>query len=79
MFGLCCSCINFYVAQTRDKLGPNYYKKDLAEKIKYSKSNVNPAVKQVRFLFWFQYVVQEGAWYWAQKSYGYFNCSVRLD
>ncbi|XP_070195586.1 TBC1 domain family member 2B-like [Littorina saxatilis] len=38
-------CINFYVAQTRDKLGPMYYKKDLGERIKSSKSN--PAVKQI--------------------------------
>ncbi|KAL8570031.1 hypothetical protein ACOMHN_036308 [Nucella lapillus] len=38
-------CINFYVGQTRDKLGPLYYKKDLGERIKNSKSN--PAVKQI--------------------------------
>nr|KAG5694202.1 hypothetical protein BaRGS_027178 [Batillaria attramentaria] len=38
-------CVNFYVGQTRDKLGPQYYKKDLGEKIKQSK--FNPAAKQI--------------------------------
>ncbi|XP_025110931.1 TBC1 domain family member 2B-like isoform X2 [Pomacea canaliculata] len=38
-------CINLHVGATRDKLGPQYYKKDLGERIKNSK--FNPAVKQI--------------------------------